>query len=314
MPKVLFIGDINVDVMMGGMQSLPMVDREVICQSYEVVMGASTVICACAYASLGGQASMAGLAGNDDYGEFMVKGLQGFGVNTGLVRRTDRVRTGVTVNMIYQSTRTQVTYPGTIAEFDGSELDESIFAGVDHVHFAGVYIQTKLRPEITRLLKLAGNMGVTTSVDPQWDSSEKWEGMEEWLPLLTYLFVNKDEAISIARAASAEEAYLKLAAKTRCPILKTGEEGALVPVDGVLKAIPAVKVQVVDTTGAGDCFDAGFLYATLEKKMGFAQACQFAIGAASRSCTFVGGLSARSTYEDVLKFLAERTPGTTTLL
>ncbi len=50
MSRALFIGDLNVDVMMGGMESLPVVDREVACQSYDVVMGASTVLCACAYA------------------------------------------------------------------------------------------------------------------------------------------------------------------------------------------------------------------------------------------------------------------------
>jgi len=305
MPKVLFVGDINVDVIMGGLHSLPMVDREVICDSYEVVMGASTVICACAYACLGGQASMVGLVGSDEYGDFMVKGLQGFGVNTDLVRRTDRVKTGVTVNMIYQSTRTQVTYPGTIAEFDGKELDASIFCGMDHVHFAGVYIQAKLRPEITRLLTIARDMGLTTSLDPQWDATEQWEGMKEWLPLLTYLFVNKDEALSITGASSPEEASRRLTERTGCPLLKMGEEGALVSTDGELKRIPAVKVEVVDTTGAGDSFDAGFLYATLEKKMPFLDACRFAVGVASRSCAFTGGLSARSSYEDVLEFLAD---------
>jgi sugar/nucleoside kinase (ribokinase family) len=306
MPKALFIGDINVDVMMGGMESLPVVDREVTCQSYDIVLGASTVICACAYASLGGQASIIGLAGNDDYGEFMIRGLNQFGVNTDLVRRTDRVKTGVTVNLIYESTRTQVTYPGTIAEFDGSDLHESVFAGSNHVHFGGIYLQHKLRPEITRLLKTARNAGLSTSIDPQWDGSEKWEGLSEWLPLLTYLFVNEHEALSITKASSVEDACRLLAAQTNCPLVKTGEDGALVFTDGAVKPVPSLKVEVRDTTGAGDCFDAGFLFATVEKRMNLAEACEFANAVAARSCTFVGGTDARSTYEDIVRFRSER--------
>jgi ribokinase len=306
MPRALFIGDINVDVMMGGMESLPVVDREVVCKTYDVVMGASTVICACTYASLGGDSSMAGLAGRDDYGEFMIRGLGELGVKTDLVKRTDRVRTGVTVNLIYQSTRTQVTYQGTLAEFDGSELADSILDGFNHVHFGGVYLLHKLRPEITRLLKAAKARGVTSSLDPQWDPSEKWEGMDEWLPLLTYLFVNEDEALSLARAKSPKEACKALTARTRMPLVKVGPEGSLVYVDGAVKAIPSYKVEVVDTTGAGDSFDAAFLFAMIEKQMEPVAACAFANAVAARSCMFVGGVNARTSYAEAVRFGGER--------
>ncbi|MBM3745654.1 MAG: carbohydrate kinase family protein [Acidobacteria bacterium] len=306
MPRVLFIGDINVDVMMGGMESLPVVDREVTCQTYDVVMGASTVLCACAYRSLGGEAAIIGLVGRDEYGEFMLRGLGDFGIATDLVQRTERVRTGVTVNLIYQSTRTQVTYPGTIAEFAGPDLEEAVFQGFDHVHCGGVYLQTGFKPRITALLKLARGLGLTTSLDPQWDATEQWQYMDEWMPLLTWLFVNQDEAISISKAPSAEEACRRLAERTNCPLVKTGPEGALVWNGTEVQAVPSWPVEVVDTTGAGDSFDAGFLYATLERGMPPAEAARFANAAAARSCMFVGGVSARSSHEDVLRFMGGR--------
>ena len=124
-------------------------------------------------------------------------------------------------------------------------------------------------------------------------------------PVLTWLFVNQDEALSIAKAASVEEAARWLAARTHCPLIKIGKDGVAVPVDGTLKTVPVREVEVMDTTGAGDSFDAGFLYATLEKKMGLLEACRFANAVAARSCTFVGGTSARSTYEDVIASLRE---------
>jgi sugar/nucleoside kinase (ribokinase family) len=100
MMRALFIGDICVDIMMGGMESLPIVDREITCKSFEVTLGGSTVLCACAFAALGGSASFLGLAGNDDYGDFSIRGMQSFGINTDLVRRTNEVKTGVTLNLI----------------------------------------------------------------------------------------------------------------------------------------------------------------------------------------------------------------------
>jgi sugar/nucleoside kinase (ribokinase family) len=129
--------------------------------------------------------------------------------------------------------------------------------------------------------------------------------MNEWLPLLTYFFSNSDEAVSITNAFSAEEALKRLALKTPLPLVKIGSEGALILVDGVVKTIASKKVEVVDTTGAGDSFDAGFLYATLEKKMDLTPAVEFANLVAARSCKFIGGVNARSSYEDILKFKEE---------
>jgi sugar/nucleoside kinase (ribokinase family) len=303
MPKVLFIGDINVDVIMGGMAAPPTLDREVPCQSFEIVMGASTVLCACAYASLGGTAAFAGLAGQDDYGDFMVRGLQDFGIDTSFVRRTSDVKTGVTVNLIYENTRTQVTYPGTIAEFDGSGIDLS---GFDHLHFAGVYLETRLRPRLAAILEEARRRGLTASLDPQWDSTERWEFMEEWIPRLTYLFVNDGEAMSVTREASPEGACRKLAECGCLPLVKAGKDGAFIPLDGEVRRVPGFPVEVVDTTGAGDSFDAGFLFARLEKRLDLLEAARFANAVAARSCMFVGGVAARSSYRDVMEFLGRR--------
>jgi sugar/nucleoside kinase (ribokinase family) len=295
-------GDINVDIMMSEMTSLPVVDREVYCRNYEVTIGSSGAICACNYASLGGTVYFLGLCGEDEHGRFMLEGMNDFGINTDLVRTTRTVGTGVTVNLTYENTRTQVTYPGTIAEFEGSDIDGSILGQFHHVHFAGPYPQTKFRPEILRLLKLALSLGVSTSLDPQWDPAETWEFMDEWLPNLTYFFCNSDEAVSITGSNSIEEACRLLAAKTPCPIVKTGEEGALCLIDNSVQRFPVYRTEIVDTTGAGDAFDSGFLFVVLEKEYGMPEAIRFANAAAARSCQFIGGVNNRSSFEDVLAF------------
>jgi len=305
--RVLFVGDINVDVIMGGLPSLPVVDKEIACASFDVTLGSAAVISAASYASLGGQCTFLGLAGRDDYGEFMVRGMQELGIETDRVLRTDKEKTGVTVNLIYGTTRTQVTYPGTISAFDGAEVKDSIFDGVRHVHFAGPYQQTRFRPHITRLLKAAKVRGVTSSLDPQWDASERWELMDEWLPLLTYLFVNEGEAGSIAKTQNLEEACRTLSSRTNRVLCKAGPDGSLTLDQGKFVRQGAFTVKVVDTTGAGDNFNAGFLYATLEKNLPLAEALRIGNATGSRSCLFTGGVAARSSYADIQAFLQTAT-------
>lgn len=304
MKKVLMLGDVNVDIMMGGMESLPVPDRETICETYELTVGSSAAICACNYASLGGDVSILGLTGKDENGEFMLRKMRTFGINVDLVQRTSEVGTGVTVNLIHGNNRSQVTYAGTIAEFDGASIDSSILTQFDHLHFAGPYLQTKFRPHITRLLDLASEAGISTSLDPQWDVTECWEFMEEWLPRLTYLFLNRDEALSMSKTASPEAAIRWLGPKTACPLVKLGSDGVMIRVGTDERVIPSYSVEVVDTTGAGDAFDAAFLLSVLDREMEFEEAVRFANAAGARSCTFIGGVNARSSVEDVLAFLA----------
>lgn len=307
---VLFVGDINVDLVMAGLKSPPVVDREIICERFEVTMGSSAAICACAFAALGGRALFYGLAGKDDYGEFMLKGFQSFGVDTGWVQRTDRVRTGVTVNLIYKNTRSQVTYPGTIAAFDGGSFRARNFGRIRHIHFAGPYQQTLFCPTLTQWLKRARANKITTSLDPQWDATERWRYMDEWLPLLDRLFINEAEACSLTGALTPEAACRKLAGLTACPVIKAGRRGAFAVKDGAILHQPGFSVPVVDTTGAGDTFDAAFLYAVMDCGMPLEKAMRFANAAGSRCCQFMGGVAARSSYKDIIK-LMESVPSAT---
>lgn len=297
----LFVGDINVDVMMGGLSQPPVVDREVTCTSFAVTMGSSAVISASAFAALGGASAMLGLAGQDAYGDFMLQNMVEAGIDTTRVLRTKEVGTGVTVNLIEGRHRTQITYPGTIAAFRLDEIHPSLFDGIDHVHLAGPYQQTNFRPSITRFLDAARAQGVTTSLDPQWDETEKWDYMSEWLPRLDFLFVNEDEAMSITATATPEMACRALDEKTALPIIKLGARGSMALWKHEIISCRPIDVKVVDTTGAGDNFDSAFLFATRLKDMDVAAAMEFANAAASRSVMFTGGCAARSTYEDVIK-------------
>lgn len=303
MKKVLFLGEINVDLILGGLESFPIPDKEILCRSFEKTIGSSTAICACAYVSLGGDTSFLGLAGNDEYGDFMVNGMADFGIKTSLIRRTSRVGTGVTVNLIHGNNRTQVTYPGTIGEFGPEHFLFEDLIEFDHVHTGGPYIQDRFIGEIVSVLRFAKENGISTSIDPQWDGTETWNHLSEWLPYLDYFFCNWDEASSITGEPDPEKACMALVQKTACPVVKIGEQGALIAQDGAVIRIPSKKVEVIDNTGAGDSFDAGFLFARLEKGLSLVEATEFANGVAARSCRFVGGVNARSKFSEIIEFL-----------
>lgn len=297
--RVLFIGDVNVDILMGGLTQFPVPDREITCEKFEVTMGSAAALCACAYASLGGEAAFCGLAGRDDNGDYMINGLQAFGVDTELIERSDTVATGVTVNLLESGRRTQVTYPGTIAAFEGLQLSSSRVKKFHHLHIAGPYQQMKFRPRITELLKICGTHSVGTSLDPQWDQTERWEDIDDWLPHLDYFFVNQDEAASLSGVSDPGRACRTLAARTSCPVVKAGKEGAFLSLDHQVRQIPTWRVEPVDTTGAGDSFDAGFLFSRLERGDDPASAARFGNAVGARSCQFWGGVNARTTLRDV---------------
>ena len=304
--KVLFAGDINVDIVLGGLESLPVIYGEITCSSFSLTMGSTSVFAACTYSSLGGGAGFTGLAGKDYYGEFMIRGMREYGIDTSLVQFTRDIHTGVTVNLVYGDTRTQITYPGTIELFDGAQLFAEHLKQYRHLHFAGVYLQHRFRPQLTALLTQAQKNGITTSLDPQWGANRRWDGMEEWLPLRSYVFMNEHEALSFTGKDTSEEAWSILAEKTSCPVIKAGKRGSVFKTRGAPLLVASFPVQVVDTIGAGDAFDAGFLFGVLEKGMQITEAARFGNAVGARNCTFRGGVQKGASYEKIIQFVKEK--------
>jgi ribokinase len=289
--RVLFVGDINVDLIFAGLHGSIQPDREITCSEFSRTMGSSAAITAVAFSLLGGTAGFCGLAGLDDDGRFMIEGLRSRGIDVSLVESSSDVPTGVTLNLIEGRMRSQVTFPGTINRFDGSALKDETLAGWDHVHFTGLYQQESFRPNFMKILRLCKAGSITTSLDTQWDSSETWADLDQWLKLVDYLFVNKDEAISITGMQNPDEAMSILKQQTVEVVIKIGPDGA-VGTNGTQKlSVPSPDVEVIDTTGAGDTFAAGFLKKRIDAGADFLAAMKYASAAAAYSCTYTGGVN-----------------------
>jgi ribokinase len=302
--KILFAGDANIDFQMTGLSSLPQVDKEILCTGFAAAIGGSTTICAAAYATLGGSASFCGLLGDDQNGRLMEKMLQDAGVGLDLLRFTGAQSTGVTVNLVHGSTRTQVTYPGTLTTVDETDVLLRAMGGFSHIHLSGVYPLSRFLPRIGTVLRRARDAGLTSSLDTQWDQEQTWLHLSDWLPILTYFFVNEEESLSITKKDDIESAWAELASRTACPLIKLGASG--VYAGG--RRHPSFAVEVRDTTGAGDTFAAGFLFAAKEKSMPFDDSVRFGCAAAALCCTFTGGVSKELRQDRVIRLMNEGDP------
>jgi sugar/nucleoside kinase (ribokinase family) len=117
-----------------------------------------------------------------------------------------------------------------------------------------------LHPGAAGLFRKARKLGLTTSLDCNYDPSEAWDsGIRGVLKFTDIFFPNEIEALRLTNCRDIERAALELSKLVRIAAVKLGANGAIVYAEGKRFRVPAVKARVVDTTGAGDSFDAGFL-------------------------------------------------------
>jgi sugar/nucleoside kinase (ribokinase family) len=152
------------------------------------------------------------------------------------------------------------------------------------------------------LFRRAHLFGLTTSLDTNYDPTEQWIGFEELLSVTDIFFPNKIEALAITRSDNIESAAKQLASKSQLAVVKLGAEGALLQNRDKTIFASTIPVNVVDTIGAGDSFDAGFLYGYLnhwewEKSLRLAAVC----GALSTQAA--GGTAAQPTLDEALALL-----------
>ena len=302
--KVLVIGELNVDLIISGLPSLPALGQELTCTGFSRALGSSSAIFSRALAGLGAQVDYMGKVGDDDNGHYMVAQLEEVGIGTQGVIIDPAVQTGVTISLTYPDEKAQITYLGSIADYCLADVNLDALGDYAHLHMASMYLQDGLRPDFPELLGRAKEFKLTTSLDPGWDPQERWNGvLSEALSYVDILFVNEHEVKAIAHTDSIRQASTDLAQRVNRVVTKLGAEGALMAdADGVLTA-PAFSVEVVDTTGAGDSFNAGFVYKYVVEGGSKEEALRFANACGGIAATRVGGASSVPSVADVEAFL-----------
>jgi sugar/nucleoside kinase (ribokinase family) len=298
---VLVVGEILADVIVRDRDPRPEFGQtERYVDSVSLVMGSSSVIFACGAARLGLRVAMASVVGDDALGRFMLASMAERNLDTIAVRVDPNHPTGASVHLASSTDRAILTAPGTTPLVRAEDVPLSLVRRARHIHAGAVYVMDALRPGLPALFRAARAGGATTSCDTNWDPVEQWDGgIREILNETDIFLPNEAEATLIARERDPETAARALVAMgARVVAVKLGAAGAIaVTADGRRAACPALPIEPVDATGAGDSFDAGFVAAWLAGRP--LETC-LAIGAAcgSLSTRGVGGTGAQPTLDE----------------
>jgi sugar/nucleoside kinase (ribokinase family) len=292
---LLVVGDVNPDLVLSGGDVRPRFgQREAIVESGRLLVGGSASITACGAARLDVQVALCSVVGDDAFGRFMLDALRSRGVDVSGVRVDESLPTGVSVILGRGDDRAILTALGTVGTL---AVEDIAVSDARHVHVSSLGLQPRLASDLPALAEKVHAAGATLSVDPNWDPSGRWS-----LDLtgVDVLFPNEAEALALAGVGDVEVAAAALAARGPLVVVKRGAAGALAH-DGaraVSAAAPGVP-EVVDSTGAGDSFAAGFLAARLDGA-GLEDALRLGCACGAASVTALGGTAAQPTRAEAL--------------
>lgn len=297
-PEVLVIGDANPDLLLVGDVVPQFGQAEKLVDSADLVMGGSGAIVACGLARLGVRVALAAVVGDDLFGRFVRDELAAAGVDTRWLVTDPDTATALSV-VLSAGDRAILTYPGALGETGPQVVDADLLIAVRHVHSASTFLQPKLAPHLPDFFERARSAGATTSVDTNWDPSNRWGGVFPLLEHANVFLPNASELLALTECSDLDSAAERVLAAGCHVALKNGADGGSYW-DGSASAtvVPVVPTDVVDTTGAGDSFDAGFISGMLDGLTG-AQCLERAVACGSLSTRGIGGTAAQPTRADL---------------
>jgi sugar/nucleoside kinase (ribokinase family) len=259
--RVLCAGEINVDLVLQDKTAFPVLGKEVLVQDSQLVLGSATAIMAMGLARLGTPVAFVGRVGDDVWGRYCLEDMAGRGIDLSRVIRGGSLKTGITVSITHPGDRALVTYLGAISALTGADVSDSAMAGLDHLHASSFFLQEGLRPHLPDLFARARRAGLTTSLDTGFDPSGQWDGgLRATLRETDLFFPNEVELAALTGCKDPAEGLRKLDNGRTRVVAKLGKDGAMTLDGGRVVHVPAYPVEPVDTTGAGDSFNAGFLH------------------------------------------------------
>ena len=303
------IGDVNPDILVIDADVVPEFGQvEKYVGTIKMTVGGSSSITACGVARLGLRVAHGGVVGNDILGHAILEALRDRGVDTSTITVDEVIPTGATVHLGTGENRAMLTATGTIDRLRAEDVPREILPHIRHIHAGSTGIQPKLRSGLPALFREARAAGVTCSFDTNWDPDRRWEGIDPMLAATDIFLPNEREAALISGVMDPLDAARALVARAdaagRDPdaepltvVVKLGADGALAVRGDEALRLPADEVKVVDSTGAGDGFNAGFLYGFLDGRP-LAETLALAVACGTLSTRAIGGVDGQATLEE----------------
>ena len=175
-----------------------------------------------------------------------------------------------------------------------------------HIHMTGYEGSKNHAAYLSLLKRVKAETEATVSFDLGWDPTGEWNPqIKELFPYIDVLFMNETEAIHYGRTKTAQEAAREFAKECDRVVIKLGSSGSLAIENGKEVFLPAYRVKAMDTTGAGDSFNAGFVYGFLTgKSLEECLACGNACGALN--VTAYGGNTGFPDEKRLIEFMEEQ--------
>jgi ribokinase len=267
MNDLTVIGDINLDVISLPLKKYPEKDKQIILPKFIIQLGGSSAIFASVCSNLGLKTKFISRLGFDFISEFLIREIQRLGVNS-RIKRIEGEEAGITISLTFKDMkRAMITFRGSNANFSKKDFDLEEIEG-EILHVGGFNLLDKLRKDVHEIFSHVRKKGMKTSLDPNWDpkgwTKQRLAELVEILEITDFFFPDYEEGKAITKSKEPRkivEELLNLGPKIVA--LKCGKKGCYVgDKTGIIYA-KGFKVKAIQTTGAGDAFDAGFIKAFL---------------------------------------------------
>ena len=274
------LGELNCDLILYGLPAVLEPEREHLANDFALTLGSSSAIFAHNISLLGSRVGFTSCIGGDPLGKFCVERLSESGVDVAGVKSLPSKNTGVTVILPLGEKRQILTYPGTTFDLNHTHLDLDYLRDAAHFHLSSFFLLRALRPRLPELFFQMKQAGLTTSLDTNDDPDNLWAGdVKAVLKSVDVFLPNEHEACQVAGTGDVDGALDALAHLVPIIVIKCGAQGVLAKRGKEHFHAASLSGQPVDTVGAGDSFNAGFLH-------------KFIRGAELQDCLEYGNVSA----------------------
>ncbi len=298
---VLTFGDLGVDLIITGADVTPEFGQvEKLVDNYTLEMGGSCAIFACQAARMGLRTAILGKVGPDRFGELILERLHAAGVDTRFVTLDPGLKTGMGIALCPPGDRAILTYMGSINALRPADVSDDLLGLARHLHHGSHYLHTGLQPAMPDIFRRARALGMSISLDTNWDPAETWNGgLGELLAMTDVFLPNDQEALRISRLPGLDEAAAEFIRQgVRVVALKAGAQGATVYTPELRLQRPVDPVSGGDSIGAGDSFDAGFLAGWL-RGLPIPRCLEIGMACGRSVAAQIGGLAGQLDWADV---------------
>jgi len=303
----LVIGDLNVDIVLNELKDYPELGKEIVAGSHFLDIGGSGGIFSAVLSGLGINTYIISKIGSDFLGKFLINKLKSYDVNINKLIIEDNKETGITINLSYREDKYQISSLGLVNSLN---IDEVVFKNIKdigHVHFTSYYMMNNLKKDYVKLIDNIKKVykNATFSLDTNDDPENRWgDEIYNILNNIDILFINKKEALKITKESDTSDALNKLKREVKTVVIKLGSKGYIARDGDSYYSGDSLSANFKDSTGAGDNFDAGFIYGYMNN-LDIEKSLKIANVVGTKSVEFPGGVGNKEKFSELKKLVRD---------